>query len=136
MTQKIPAIDAAFLHMESHDTPMHVAGLQIFSLPPGAGSEYLRQLVAELKRPRELVAPWNLRLRSSTFSSLAPGWEEDRDIDLDYHVRHLALPQPGGERELGVLVSRLHSHRLNRRRPLWECQVIEGLENGRFALYT
>lgn len=136
MSQKIPAIDAAFLHMESHDTPMHVAGLQIFSLPPGAGPEYLRRLVAELKAPRELAAPWNLRLQNSVFSRLAPAWVEDRDVDLDYHVRHLALPQPGGERELGVLVSRLHSHRLNRRRPLWECHVIEGLENNRFALYT
>ena len=136
MTQKIPAIDAAFLHMESHDTPMHVAGLQIFSLPADAGPDYLRRLVAELKAPRELAAPWNLRLRPSALSRLAPAWEEDHDVDLDYHVRHLALPQPGGERELGVLVSRLHSHRLNRRRPLWECHVIEGLENHRFALYT
>src|SRR3546814_15635588 len=55
---------------------------------------------------------------------------------MDYHVRHHALPRPGGERELGQLVSRLHSHRLNRRRPLWECHVIEGLENHRFAIYT
>lgn len=135
MSQKIPAIDAAFLHMETHDTPMHVAGLQIFSLPPAAGPDYLRELVAELRSPRELAAPWNLRLKTSPLSRLAPQWETDRDVDLDYHVRHLALPRPGGERELGVLVSRLHSHRLNRQRPLWECHLIEGLEGDRFALY-
>mgnify|MGYP000330193862 CR=1 FL=1 len=55
--------------------------------------------------------------------------EPDDDIDLDYHVRHSALPKPGGERELGVLVSRLHSNRMDFKRPLWECHVIEGLEN-------
>ena len=136
MIQKIPAVDAAFLHMESYDTPMHVAGLQIFSLPPGAGPDYLGRLVAHLKRPRDLVAPWNLRLRKSALSRLSPAWETDHDVDLDYHVRHTALPRPGGERELGVLVSRLHSHRLDRRRPMWECHVIEGLEHDRFALYT
>lgn len=136
MTQKIAALDAAFLHMESYDSPMHVAGLQIFSLPPGAGTEYLRRLVAELKRSRPLAAPWNRRLKSSPLSLLAPEWEEAPVVDLDYHVRHLALPQPGGERELGVMISRLHSHLLDRRRPLWECHVIEGLENDRFALYT
>lgn len=136
--KKIPALDAAFLHMEGYDTPMHVAGLQIFSLPPGAGAEYLRGLVAEFKAPRELASPWNLRLmRTSALASrLSPAWETDHDVDLDYHVRHTALPRPGGERELGILVSRLHSHRLDRRRPLWECHVIEGLEGDRFALYT
>jgi len=136
MSQRIPAIDAAFLHMETYDTPMHVAGLQIFSLPPGVGPDYLGRLVAELRSPRELAPPWNLRLQRSALSRVAPAWETDHDVDLEYHVRHLALPQPGGERELGVLISRLHSHRLNRRRPLWECHVIEGLENNRFALYT
>jgi len=136
MSQRIPAIDAAFLHMETYDTPMHVAGLQIFSLPPGVGPDYLGRLVAELRSPRELAPPWNLRLQRSVLSRVAPAWETDHDVDLEYHVRHLALPQPGGERELGVLISRLHSHRLNRRRPLWECHVIEGLENHRFALYT
>ena len=59
----------------------------------------------------------------------------DHDVDLDYHVRHLALPQPGGERELGMLVSRLHSQPLDLSRPVWECHLIEGLENHRFAIY-
>ena len=70
------------------------------------------------------------------WSRLLPMWTIDYDVDLDYHVRHLALPRPGGERELGTLVSRLHSQKLDRSRPLWECYVIEGLERGRFAIYT
>ena len=61
---------------------------------------------------------------------------EDRDIDLYYHVRHSALPHPGDQRELGILVSRLHSHQLDLHRPLWEVHLIEGLEGDRFALYS
>jgi WS/DGAT/MGAT family acyltransferase len=61
---------------------------------------------------------------------------EIRDVDLDYHVRHSALPHPGGQRELGILVSRLHSHQLDLHRPLWEVHLIEGLEGNRFALYS
>jgi WS/DGAT/MGAT family acyltransferase len=61
---------------------------------------------------------------------------EDQDIDMDYHFRHSALPKPGGERELGILVSRLHSHQLDLTRPPWECHIIEGLENDRVALYV
>ncbi|MDP9142486.1 MAG: wax ester/triacylglycerol synthase family O-acyltransferase [Pseudomonadota bacterium] len=149
MIQKLTAVDAAFFQIESHDTPMHVAALQIFSMPANAGPDFMRKLVAHLRSPRKLAEPWNLKLKSSAVSTLAPDWVADHDVDLDYHVRHLALPQPGGERELGVLVSRLHSHRLNRRRPLWECHVIEGLGpaidprsgephpgGNRFALFT
>ncbi len=129
------AVDAGFLRLESTQTPMHVAGLEIFSLPAKAPPDFLEKLVAEFRSPSALRAPFNLKLNPSPLSALLPTWIEDHDVDLDYHVRHLALPRPGGERELGVLVSRLHSHLLDRSRPLWECYVIEGLEDNRFALY-
>src|SRR5207244_7940573 len=61
---------------------------------------------------------------------------EIHDVDLEYHVRHSALPHPGGQRELGILVSRLHSHQLDLHRPLWEVHLIEGLEGNRFAMYS
>ena len=61
---------------------------------------------------------------------------EIHDVDLDYHVRHSALPHPGGQRELGILVSRLHSNALDLHRPLWEAHLIEGLQGNRFAMYT
>ena len=67
---------------------------------------------------------------------MLPVWTFEEDIDMDYHIRHSALPRPGGERELGVLVSRLHSRQLDFTRPLWESTLIEGLENNRIALYT
>lgn len=129
-------LDAAWLYVESRDTPMHVANLQIFSPPNNAKPDYLQNLVTRFKATQSLASPWNLRVRPSLLRTVLPAWEIDEDVDLDYHVRHSALPHPGGERELGVLVSRLHSHPLDFSRPLWECHVIEGLEGGRFALYT
>src|SRR5204862_315901 len=82
--------------------------------------------------------PWNLRLVDGgpLLGSRLPLMRELRDVDLDYHVRHSALPHPGGQRELGVLVSRLHSHQLDLHRPLWEVHLIEGLEGNRWALYS
>jgi diacylglycerol O-acyltransferase / wax synthase len=136
MATRLKPLDASWLYVESRTTPMHVAGLNIFSLPDDAPPDFLARLVAQLKDAKSFVPPWNLKLRDSLLKSVAPAWEIDDGLDLDYHVRHSALPHPGGERELGVLVSRLHSHELDLSRPLWECHVIEGLENNRFALYT
>ena len=133
---RLKPLDASWLYVESRDTPMHVAGLNIFSLPKNAKPDFLRNLVATIKEAKAFVAPWNLRLKSSPLRGVLPEWESDDNLDLDYHIRHSALPGPGGERELGVLVSRLHSHALDLTRPLWECHVIEGLEDNRFALYT
>lgn len=136
MATRLKPLDASWLYIESRTTPMHVAGLNIFSLPDDAPPDFLARLVAQLKDAKAFMPPWNLRLKDSLLKSVAPAWEIDDSLDLEYHVRHSALPHPGGERELGVLVSRLHSHELDLSRPLWECHIIEGLENNRFALYT
>lgn len=133
--KRLSPLDACFLYMESLDTPMHLGALLIFKLPARAGTEYLSQLVARLRGYPVSRPPFNHVLARGLFSRLAPAWEITQDIDLDYHLRHSALPRPGGERELGVLVSRLHSHPLDLSRPPWEFHVIEGLENGRFAIY-
>ena len=135
---KINVLDASWLALDSEDTPMHVGNLQIFSLPDGAPETFLRDDVARMKAASSLVSPWNKKLAkpSRLGRMIAPSWVVDKDIDLDYHIRHSALPKPGGERELGILVSRLHSNRMDFKRPLWECHVIEGLENDRFAIYT
>ena len=136
--KRLATLDASWLAVESEDTPMHVGTLQIFSLPEGAPETFLRDMVARMKDAGDVAPPWGYKLAWSGFLGrlLAPAWKVDKDIDLDYHVRHSALPRPGGERELGILVSRLHSNPLDFSRPLWECHVIEGLENNRFALYT
>ncbi|HSW14442.1 MAG TPA: wax ester/triacylglycerol synthase family O-acyltransferase [Solimonas sp.] len=138
MAQFLKPNDAAWLYLERAEMPVHIGCLLIFSLPPDAPSDYLLQMAARFRATRIFAPPFNYRLQRGPLRKLLPAWEEltPDQIDLDYHFRHSALPQPGGERELGTLISRLHSYPLDRRRPLWEVHLIEGLENRRFALYT
>jgi diacylglycerol O-acyltransferase len=132
---QVSPVDAAWLLMERPETPMHVGVLAIFSKPRAAPEDFLSQLAEELRGDGDVVPPWNCRLSGGGRVSLAMRWVPDENMDLDYHFRRSALPSPGGERELGVMVSRLHSNALDRKRPLWECHLIEGLERERFAIY-
>ena len=140
--RQVAPLDTAWLMLESRDTPMHVGSLSEFTIPEDAGPGYLQGLVAQMRAPHTIPPPWNLKLVGAPLiGQRLPLMREDHDVDLEYHVRHSALPHPGGQRELGILVSRLHSHQLDLHRPLWEAHVIEGLEGGgaeggaRFALY-
>ncbi len=135
--QRVSPVDAAWLAIESRDTPMHVGGLFEFTLPADAREGYLEALFAQMREKRTIPPPWNLKLvELPLVGSRLPAMTQSHDVDLDYHVRHSALPHPGGQRELGVLVSRLHSNELDLHRPLWEVHLIEGLERNRFAIYT
>jgi diacylglycerol O-acyltransferase / wax synthase len=134
-TVRLNPLDAAWLFTESRATPNHVGGLLQFRLPPGAPKDFMRQLMAEFRSHRSFAPPWNRRLKFAFNKNPVPAWVEDEDIDLEYHVRHGALPWPGGERELGELVGRLQSTPLDLSRPPWECTIIEGLEGDRFALF-
>ncbi len=133
---RLNPLDAAWVLTESRDTPNHVGGLLTFQLPTGAPRDFLRLLMLEFRTERQFAPPWNRRLDDSVAAKLLPAWVEDDAIDLEYHVRHAALPWPGGERELGELVGRLHSTPIDLRRPPWECTIIEGLEGARFALFV
>jgi WS/DGAT/MGAT family acyltransferase len=113
-----------------------VGVLQLFSLPEGAPDDYVGRMVATFKTGAALSPPWNRRLARGLLDRLVPSWVTDDRPDLDHHVRHSGLPRPCGERELGVLISRLHSQPLDLTRPLWECHFIEGLQGSRFAIYT
>ena len=123
-------LDSVWLMMESPDTPMHVGVLAIFCKPRSAGDSYQSDMAARM-RGAAAVAPWNQRVSRGLSRRLV----EDDEFDIDYHFRRSALPEPGGERELGQMVSRLHSNTLDRDRPLWEFHLIEGLERNRFAFY-
>ena len=116
---------------ETPETLMHVASLLHFTYPEGVRrTTFLRQLVNDL-RAAPIESPWFYRLQTRTLMRQpVHRWVEDSEFDIDYHVRHSALPSPGGERELGVLVSRLHSNQLDFRRPPWEMHVIEGYQDG------
>lgn len=133
-SKRMSFLDATFLRVETAETPAHVAGLQIFSRPEGAGPEFVRSIVEELRDASALVAPFSQKLSGAIDSKLAPRLVLAEDIDMDYHVRHTCLPAPGGERELGELVSHLHGVLLDRSRPLWTAHVIDGLTDGRFAI--
>jgi diacylglycerol O-acyltransferase len=133
---RLNPLDAAWILTETRATPNHVGGLLIFSLPEGAPRDFLRRLMHDFRSFRGFSAPWNRRLKYAFNLNPVPEWIEDDQIDLEYHVRHAALPWPGGERELGELVGRLQSTPLDLSRPPWECTIIEGLEHRRFALFV
>jgi diacylglycerol O-acyltransferase / wax synthase len=126
--------DAAFLRMESKRTPMHVGALLVFQLPTGAPPDFLRNLLKKMREQPFMPAPFDHRLSRTRLGGLVPYWEPV-ECDMDYHIRHSALPYPGGERELGAAVERFHSRPLDLTRPVWEATLIEGLENRRFAFY-
>ncbi|UPW05010.1 wax ester/triacylglycerol synthase family O-acyltransferase [Rhodococcus pyridinivorans] len=128
--------DSMFILGESRDHPMHVGGLILLSPQDGTSAADLGALFTAATQNGEVAPLWRKRAVRSlgTFGQWA--WEEDAELDLSYHVRRNALPQPGGLDELWDLVSRLHSTLLDRSRPLWQMHVIEGLADGRLAVYT
>lgn len=128
-------LDAAFLVAESPETLMHVGSLLHFTYPPGEEDTFLRDLADDL-RAAPVEPPWSLRLQTRRIMRQpVHRFVEDTHVDMGYHVRHSALPAPGGEREMGVLVSRLHSNQIDFRRPPWEIHLIEGVGPNRFAVY-
>jgi diacylglycerol O-acyltransferase / wax synthase len=135
MKSRSGALDTAWLSMETENTPMHLGMLAVFRKPRNAANDYLSDLVIAMRRSGEPAVPWNLRISPGFSLPGSISMVTDKEFDIDYHVRHSALPYPGGERDLGVLISRLQSSRLDPDRPLWECHLIEGLERNRFALY-
>ncbi|TSD96667.1 wax ester/triacylglycerol synthase family O-acyltransferase [Skermania sp. ID1734] len=128
-------LDAAFLLAESREHPMHVGALMLFEPPADAGPEYVREIYEQMindvnYHPTYLKRPVSPIGNVSTWA-----WAQDEEIDVDYHVRRVAMPTPGRIRELLSAVSRWHGTLLDRHRPLWEVHVIEGLADGRFAIY-
>ncbi|WP_395692250.1 wax ester/triacylglycerol synthase family O-acyltransferase [Nocardioides sp.] len=136
MVTPIDPTATGFLLAENRSMPMHVGGLQLFEKPEGAGRDYARQMYEAMRDVQE-IAPLFLKHPHRSLSTAGQlVWVEDEQFDIEHHVRHSALPRPGRVRELLELAGRLHSTRLAWERPLWEAHVIEGLKDGRVALYT
>lgn len=131
----IAPLDALFLLAESREHPMHVGSLQLFEPPEDAGPDYLREFRDILLADRNFRPTF--RKRPATWLG-APqlAWTQDEEIDLDFHVQRSALPAPGTMGQLLDHTSTLHSALLDRHRPLWELHFVEGLADGRFALYS
>ncbi len=132
----MPITDAVFLLAERRAQPMHVGSLELFRIPDGAGPDWVPELYHRMLESVEVRDLFRRRPERSLRTLGAWTWVTDEDVDLEHHVRHSALPRPGRVRELLALTSYLHGMLLDRRRPLWEVHLIEGLEGGRFAIYT
>ena len=122
-------IDFIFLSLEKRQQPMHVGGLFLFEIPENAPDTFMQDLVNDIRKSKTIpVPPFNNRL-SGLF------WDEDEEFDLDHHFRHVSLPHPGRFRELLIYISQEHSTLIDRAKPLWTCNIIEGIEGNRFAMY-
>ena len=122
-------IDFIFLSLEKRQQPMHVGGLFLFQIPDNAPASFIQDLVADIRTSKSIpIPPFNNKLNGLF-------WDEDQEFDLDHHFRHIALPQPGRIRELLTYISQEHSALLDRAKPLWTCNIIEGIEGNRFAMY-
>ncbi len=133
--EPISPTDALFLIGESREHPMHVGSLQLFEPPEDAGPHFVRENYQAMLECSE-VQP-TFRKHPAFFGGITNvAWSFDRDVELDYHLRRSALPEPGRVRDLLELVSRLHGSLLDRHRPLWEAHLVEGLQDGRYAVYT
>lgn len=128
--------DSMFLFTESREHPMHVGGLSLFEPPDGAGPEFVRDFSDSLVANEEFQPLFRKHPMTIGGAIARVAWAYDGEIDVDYHVRRSALPSPGRVRDLLELTSRLHTSLLDRHRPLWELHVVEGLNDGRFAMYA
>ncbi|MEA2181496.1 MAG: diacylglycerol O-acyltransferase / wax synthase, partial [Solirubrobacteraceae bacterium] len=129
---RLTAIDASFLHQEGPSAHMHIGALVRAAGPPPAYDDFLDSIRMRL----HLVPRYRQRLVFPPAASGRPLWTDDVDFNLEYHVRHTALPRPGSDEQLTNLAARVFSQQLDRSKPLWELWLVEGLAGGGFALLT
>ena len=141
--EQLSGQDAMFLYTETRDSPMHVAGLAIYdqSTAPG-GQVRFKDILRHAQERLHTSRSFRHKLVTVPFSLDHPYWIEDPDFDLEFHVRHIALPEPGDWRQLCIQVARIHARPLDLNRPLWEMYVIGGLDNvpdrppGSYGIFT
>jgi diacylglycerol O-acyltransferase len=129
---RLTSIDASFLHQEGQASHMHIGGVLLFEGPPPPFEDYLDHVRSRL----HLVPRYRQKLAVPPLESGRPLWVDDPSFNLEYHVRHTALPAPGTEEQLFLLASRIASQQLDRAKPLWENWLVEGLADGRFGLIS
>src|SRR5687768_2422606 len=133
--KQLSGLDATFLTMETASQFGHVSSVSIYEKPSEDFEPYPAWRAAIEKR-LHLLEPLTRRLVEVPFNIDHPYWVDDPDFDLDFHVRHTAVPPPGGDAELSELVARIIARPLDRARPLWETYVIEGPPDNRFGILT
>jgi diacylglycerol O-acyltransferase len=129
---RLSALDASFLHEEREASHMHVGAIAIFDGPPPTREEFADHIESRL----HLVPRYRQKLSFPRFEMGRPFWIDDPRFNIDYHLRHTALPSPGSLEQLRGLAGRIFSQRLDRSKPLWEVWLVQGLQDGSFALIS
>src|SRR5215213_9008937 len=129
---RLSSIDASFLSNETDASHMHVGGVLIFEGPPPSYDDLLDHIRGRL----HLVPRFRQKLADSPLQTGRPFWIDDPSFNLEYHVRHSALPSPGSEEQLKNMAARQFSQQLDRTKPLWELWLVQGLKRKRFALIS
>lgn len=126
--QQLTELDYAFVQMESNRTPMHISPVIFYDQSSREGGKVrFKEVLAMFEHNLHKSAVFRRKLAGGALGFDTPYWIEDADFDLEFHVRHIALPKPGDWRQLCILLARLHARGLDMKRPLWEAYVIEGL---------
>jgi len=141
--KQLGIIDSAFINLENPTVPQHIGGLGIYdpSTAPG-GFVRFKDVLANFEQRLQKLPIFRTRLVEVPLGLDRPYWVLDPNFDVEFHIRHIALPKPGDWRQLCIQVARLHSRPIDMKRPLWEAYIIEGLDNipdlppGSFAVYT
>jgi diacylglycerol O-acyltransferase len=129
---RLTAVDASFLAQEGANAHMHIGAVTVFEGPAPA----FRDLADHIRSRLHLVPRYRQKLAVPPLETGRPLWVDDPSFNLEYHVRHTALPAPGSEEQLRALAARIHSQRLDRTKPLWEMWLVQGLDDGRFSLIS
>jgi WS/DGAT/MGAT family acyltransferase len=129
---RLSPLDTSFLHVEDDVSHMHIASVGIFEGPPPPFEEVLRVVGAKLA----LVPRYRQVVRFVPLDLGRPVWVDDPHFAIDYHLRHAALPSPGTDEQLRALTGRVMGQQLDRTKPLWEIWMVEGLENGQWAMLS
>jgi diacylglycerol O-acyltransferase / wax synthase len=133
--KRLSALDAAFLYLETPETPMNIGSLTLFA-PTAASPDAIFQSFRDHTVARlDLLPSYRRRVQMTPLSIDHPVWVDEDELDLNYHIRRRALPHPGRMEQLRSLIAELHMIPLDRARPLWQYYLIEGLEDGGFAVY-
>ncbi len=141
--KQLGILDSAFINLEQGNTPQHVGGLGIYD-PSTAEGGFVRfkDVIANFEQRLQRMPLFRTRLVEVPGGIDRPYWVKDANFDVEFHLRHIALPEPGDWRQLCIQIARLHARQLDMTRPLWEAYIIEGLDNipnmpaGSFAVYT
>jgi diacylglycerol O-acyltransferase / wax synthase len=134
--QQLSGLDNAFLLMEAGGQLGHVGSLVHYDAKGMSGAAFRDAIEQTIEKRLSQLLPYRRRLVEVPLNLDRPYWIEDPNFDLDFHLRHIAVPPPGDDQQLAELVARIHARALDRGKPLWEIYVIEGLANGRVAMYS